>query len=1488
MATTHSGRSSSMRPSTSTFARVGACVLLISSLLLTGRAISEVRAADPSFVTRAGSQLLLDGQPYRFVGMNIYGANSDGWCGEDYTADQLRTALDGIGSRNTVLRSWFFQTLAAAKGPDGAWTGARDWTKFDQTLAIAAEKGVHVIVTLTDQWGECGDGGDSGFKTKAWYLGGYDAPDPILAAKYDQWLSYRAWVVEIVTRYKDDPTILAWQLINEGEVKDSLNAGCPIGNPADPMDHGNILRDFAQDISGMIRGIDPNHLISLGTMGGGQCGTQDWQYSLVHALPNIDMCEYHDYLHEVMPGDQWNGLQVRIDQCAALDKPIFVGESGITPNTIPGGTFEDRAELYDAKFRTQFAAGVQGELVWAYRRTGSTLNTFDIGDGDPTLLRLQAWSTGCDPNDYRIAYTKEPRGGAGSADLYLLDPVTGAQRRVTVDIDHGERQVAWSPDGQRLAYLSNGGSFIYRTDLRTVNVDGSGVSHLTGSNVAPAFEPAWSPDGTRIAYVGAGGTLPQVALINPDGSGPTPIGPPPFEEAQSSPSWSPDGSRIAYLAGWNGLGHIKTMRSDGTDQATVISGDGISRVTWSPDGSRFAFTRSEFNNGEWRAEIYVMNADGTDQVKLTGALSNDAFYQFSRLAWSRADRLLFSSSDRNGHSDIYEMNTDGTGLANLTNTPDVDEVDPAWRPTRVPPVICSPEPPPPTAPEPPLNVTAVAAGPGSATVTWDPPASDGGAELLDYRIFADGTSVGGVTASLTSETVVGLPAGSHTFTVRTQNVVGESAQSAPSNAVTIAPVGTPPAAPSNVTAAAGDGMASVTWLAPSSDGGSPITGYTVTASAGPPASPGPGGSPGPGPSAPPGNPATTTTVGGLTNGTTYTFTVTATNDFGTSPDSNPSAAVTPQTGAPAPQATTATIPTAGGTATTDPLATGPSPANPITTSVIVPATAGGGSVTIAETAIGAAPAGYVFFGQQVEIVSTAATDPSNPLVLVFGIDPTFVPADIFRDGVLVRAPCNPAGTATPSPCIASGAGTAQVTVLTAEASQWNFGLATSTPGPPTNVAATRGDRQASVSWSAPAFNRGSPITSYTVTSTPGGKTSTVSGTTTSAIVSGLSNGTTYTFKVVATNSIGSGPPSAPSNAVIPAPKTNQAITFAAISNKILTQSPVTVSPTASSGLPVTLTTTSPSSICTMSGTTITLVGTGSCTIVASQAGNAVYNAAPSVTRTFTILKAPQTITFANPGAKTMIQRPLTVSATTTSPLTVTLTSTTVSVCTVSGMTIAFVGTGSCTIVASQAGDSTWAAAASVTRTFTISKASQTITFANPGAKTMIQSPQTVSATTTSPLTVTLTSTTLSVCTVSGMTIAFVATGPCTLVASQAGDANWAAAPSVARTFTISKAPQTITFANPGPQSMLVPMVLVSPTASSGLSVMLTSSTKAVCTVSSTTITLLKPGTCKITAAQAGNAVYKAAAAVLQTFTVTLAAPLSLVVANGTGMSGPNR
>lgn len=90
-----------------------------------------------------------------------------------------------------------------------------------------------------------------------------------------------------------------------------------------------------------------------------------------------------------------------------------------------------------------------------------------------------------------------------------------------------------------------------------------------------------------------------------------------------------------------------------------------------------------------------------------------------------------------------------------------------------------------------------------------------------------------------------------------------------------------------------------------------------------------------------------------------------------------------------------------------------------------------------------------------------------------------------------------------------------------------------TPLAPTAVTATAGDGQATVGWTAPPPNGVSAITGYTVTSSPGGRTVIVNGSTTTATVTGLTNGTSYTFAVTATNAVGTGPPSSPSNVVVP-------------------------------------------------------------------------------------------------------------------------------------------------------------------------------------------------------------------------------------------------------------------------------------------------------------------------------------------------------------------
>ena len=201
----------------------------------------------------------------------------------------------------------------------------------------------------------------------------------------------------------------------------------------------------------------------------------------------------------------------------------------------------------------------------------------------------------------------------------------------------------------------------------------------------------------------------------------------------------------------------------------------------------------------------------------------------------------------------------------------------------------------PTAPAAPTGVSATA-GNGSATVSWSAPAN-GGSPITSYTITPyigttaqTSTTITGSPPS-TSTTITGLTNGTaYTFTVTATNSIGTGSPSSASTSVTpTAP--TAPAAPTGVAATAGNGTATVSWTAPS-NGGSPITSYTITPFIGLTAQTPTtiSGSP----------PATSTTISGLTNGTTYTFVVTATNAVGTGPPSATSNAVTPTAATPTP------------------------------------------------------------------------------------------------------------------------------------------------------------------------------------------------------------------------------------------------------------------------------------------------------------------------------------------------------------------------------------------------------------------------------------------------------------------------------------------------------------------------------------------------------------------------------------------------------------
>lgn len=359
---------------------------------------------------------------------------------------------------------------------------------------------------------------------------------------------------------------------------------------------------------------------------------------------------------------------------------------------------------------------------------------------------------------------------------------------------------------------------------------------------------------------------------------------------------------------------------------------------------------------------------------------------------------------------------------------------------------------------PPEAPTGVAATRGNAraTVSWTAPSNIGDGPITGYSVLSNGGAEVATTTGATLVDVVGLTNGTaYSFKVRARNAHGIGPESLESNAVTPATI---PGAPTAVVATRGDASASITWTAPA-DNGSPIIGYSITATRGEAQATATEG--------------TEATVVGLINGTSYTFTVRATNALGQGPESAPSNAIVP----------------------------GSVPAPPRNAT----ATAGPGSATVswtAPSATGASPiTGYRVVSDPGGIEATTVGATS---VVVRGL------TNGIRYSFTVRA-ANEVGEGLPS------APTEKVTPV-------------DVPGAPRAVVATRGDGSATVSWTQPESDGGSPITGYSLVSTPGNIMRMTSGAT-SVVIGSLTIGTAYTFKVRASNMVGAGPESAASNPV---------------------------------------------------------------------------------------------------------------------------------------------------------------------------------------------------------------------------------------------------------------------------------------------------------------------------------------------------------------------
>lgn len=380
-------------------------------------------------------------------------------------------------------------------------------------------------------------------------------------------------------------------------------------------------------------------------------------------------------------------------------------------------------------------------------------------------------------------------------------------------------------------------------------------------------------------------------------------------------------------------------------------------------------------------------------------------------------------------------------------------------------------------------------------------------------------------------------------------------------------------------------------------------------------------------------------------------------------------------------------------------------------------------------------------------------------------------------------------------------------------------------------------------------------------------------------------------------------------------KTSQTITFTNPGDKVLGSGTFTVSPTTTAtGISVAVTSAT-SSICTVSGSTVTLVTAGTCTLNANQAGNSSYDAATQVSQTFAVTPPapvigtqPANFTGYNSTSSASFSVSATVSTGTRSYQWQTSTD--------SGVTWSNVGTsqtsysqsvsptGSFTfdgyryrVIVTNTVNGITASTTSNEAILSIryTQFISTVTFPSTKNAYLDQGTISYSAVTGggSGNPVTFTVTTPSVCSISGTTLTLLTIGSCIVKANQAGLSGatpFYPATEATQTVTISAArsAQTITFTQPSSATFGDSAITLAPSSDSGLVVALSSSTTSVCTVSGFAVTIVAAGTCTINADQAGDTSVVPATRVTQSFTVqkkavTVTAALSAgsISANGT-------